>query len=185
MNKLFLDSDKIYLRGVLETDLSLYKTWIDDPVVTYYMEMGWKPISDIELKNIYAEASDSNETVMFVIVDKKTNKPIGVTGLYLIQWICRRAQYRILIGDPDYWNKGVGAEATRLILKYAFERLNLEVVYLGVNADNIGAVRSYENAGFVHEGKQRKFVYRNGRYYDVLNMSVLREEYFNTGADES
>lgn len=182
MNKLFLDSEKIYLRGMIESDLDLYKTWIDNPEVTYYMEMGWKPIGDIDLRKVYAEATDSNNTVIFIIVNKETNKPVGVIGLYLIQWICRRAQYRILIGDTSQWNKGIGAESTRVILKYAFECLNLETVYLGVNAENVGAIHSYENAGFVHEGKQRKFVYRNGRYYDVLNMSMLREEYFNAGA---
>ncbi len=178
MNNHFLYGEKIYLRGMLEEDLNVYGEWIDNPEVTYYMEMGAKPYSAQDKAALYKEATDCNEAVVCVIVEKSTGKPVGTIGLYLIQWICRRAQFRILIGDSQVWDKGYGTEATKLVVKYGYERLNLETIYLGVNEENLRAIRSYEKAGFVHEGRQRRFVYRNGRYYDVVNMSMLREEYF-------
>jgi len=113
----------------------------------------------------------------FVVVDRKTGKPVGCCGLYAIQWICRRADFRILIGEPSAWDKGFGSEAAQLTVAYGFDKLNLETIYLGVNVENERAIKSYENAGFVREGVRRKLIYRNGRYYDALMMSVLREEY--------
>ena len=64
-----------------------------------------------------------------------------------------------------------------MVVDYAFDRLNLETVYLGVNVENGSAIRSYEKAGFQREGTRRKLVYRNSRYYDILMMSVIREEW--------
>ncbi|MEK6858024.1 MAG: GNAT family protein, partial [Nanoarchaeota archaeon] len=71
-------------------------------------------------------------------------------------------------------------EVTKLLVQYAFDKLNLNKVYLGVNVENIGAVKSYEKTGFVHEGRLREEVYRNGRYYDVHKMSILRSEWLKT-----
>src|SRR3546814_16763304 len=91
------------------------------------------------------------DAIVFAIVEKATGRAVGTCGLYLINWICRRAQFNILIGEPEVWDKGYGSEAARLILGYAFDKLNLESVQLGVNAENKRAIRSYEKAGFVQE----------------------------------
>ena len=63
-------------------------------------------------------------------------------------------------------------------MAYGFETLNLEVMTLGVKSENHRAIQSYENAGVVREGVRRKMIYRNSRYYDILQMSVLRDEYY-------
>ena len=51
------------------------------------------------------------------------------------------------------------------------------MIYLGVNVENIQALRVYKNAGFVEEGKTRKFIYNNGVYYDSINMSITKEDF--------
>lgn len=113
-----------------------------------------------------------------VIMDNNTNQPVGTCGLYQINWPCRRAQYRILVGEPELFGTGIGTAATRLVVRYGFDRVNLEMIYLGVNAENTAAVRAYENAGFVHEGRHRRFIYNNGRYYDAKMMSIVRSDYY-------
>lgn len=173
----FLSSDKIQLRGLKREDLPAYRSWIENPLATDLMETGWRPVSDAELNELYSSSAEKNDAVVFTIVPKTLNRPIGICGLYAIQWICRRADFRILIGDDDARGKGFGTDAAKLIVDYGFGKLNLETIYLGVNVENIKAVRSYEAAGFVHEGVRRKLIYRNGRYYDALMMSVLREEW--------
>ncbi len=173
----FLTGEKIALRGYLSSDMVLYRHWVENPQVNHFLEMGARPLSDTALNDIYKSATERDDTIAFIMVDRTTGMPVGTVGLYQIQWVCRRAQFNILIGEPAAWDKGFGAEAASLLLDYAFDKLNLESVYLGVNAENRRAVRSYEKSGFVHEGTRRKMVYRNGEYYDVHMMSVLREEW--------
>lgn len=171
----FLSGNNISLRGLRKDDAESYRSWLDNPDVTHFMESGARPASDKDIEDIYRQAEQS-DTVAFIIEDKD-GRAIGSCGLYVIQWVCRRADFRIIIGDPSAWGKGIGTEAAELVLAYGFEKLNLETIYLGVNAENTRAIRSYEKAGFIREGIRRKLIYRNGRYYDAIMMSVLREEH--------
>jgi RimJ/RimL family protein N-acetyltransferase len=181
----FLIGSKITLRGALREDMTVYRRWLDNPIVTEYLEMGWRPTSGAILDETFEALTNAADTSAFVMVEKTSGRAVGTCGLYQIQWVARRAQFNILIGEPDAWNKGLGTEALELLLDYGFERLNLNSIFLGVNAENKGAVRSYEKAGFVHEGCRRQFIYRNGRYYDSLMMSVLQSEYRAAKADHT
>lgn len=173
----FLRGSRIVLRAVARADLEAYRRWLDDPKVTEFLEMGARPTRDADCEAFWRLANESEDAVVFAIVERKTGKTVGTCGLYLLQWVCRRGQFNILVGEPSAWDKGYGTEAARLILGYAFDKLNLNSVQLGVNADNARAVRSYEKVGFVREGVRRQFIYRDGRYYDMVLMSVLRDEY--------
>jgi diamine N-acetyltransferase len=57
------------------------------------------------------------------------------------------------------------------------ERQDLPRIYLDVYQNNPRAIRSYQKAGFLHEGTKRQAAYKDGRYIDVLIMSVLRSEW--------
>ena len=81
------------------------------------------------------------------------------------------------LGEREYWGKGYGTDAMRVILRYAFTELNLWRVTLGAFEYNPRAIRSYEKAGFSHEGRARKNVLRDGRRWDTLFMGILREEW--------
>lgn len=176
----FVVGKKLYLRGLEKKDLTgNYFQWANNPEVTYYMFMGVKPNSIEQMEEEYNQLIKSNNDVVFAIIDKKTDTHIGNVGLYAINWISRSAEFRIIIGEKEFLGKGYGTEAAELILQYAFEKLNLNKVWLGVNAENLPAVKSYENAGFVREGTLRQEIYRNSKYYDAIRMSILREEYAN------
>jgi len=94
-----------------------------------------------------------------------------------IDWRNRSAELGILIGNKNYWGQGYGTESIRLLVKHAFETLNLHRVWLRVYETNPRAIRTYEKAGFVLEGRQRQAEVKNGKYIDVLVMSQLRDEY--------
>jgi RimJ/RimL family protein N-acetyltransferase len=66
----------------------------------------------------------------------------------------------------------------QVILRFAFEELNLYRVSLDVFEYNPRAVRSYEKAGFSHEGRLRRCLNRNGRRWDLIYMGILRDEWF-------
>ena len=72
----------------------------------------------------------------------------------------------LFIGDKSCWNKGYGTEVMRLLLRSGFETLNLNRIFLRVDEANKGGIRAYEKAGFVHEGRLRQAVFRDGEYRD-------------------
>jgi RimJ/RimL family protein N-acetyltransferase len=113
----------------------------------------------------------------FMIRTLADDRVIGFVGLIRLQWTHGDAWLGIGLGDREYWGKGCGTDALRLILRYGFAELNLHRVSLGVFEYNPRAVRSYEKAGFVLEGRTRQDVRRDGRYWDSLWMGILREEW--------
>ena len=171
----FITGHRIYLTGINKEDLSKIVKWVNDSEMTYYLFMGDRP-AHIELltEQWEKEIKNPNEVAM-AIVDKKKDKMIGWSGLYSINWISRSAEYRIFIGEKQYRDRGIGTEVAKLMLNYGFEKLNLNKIWLGVNAAHKGAVHSYEKAGFVKEGMLREEIYRNGKYYDAIRMSILRK----------
>lgn len=181
MGSYFLSAEGIRLRGVTRDDLAAYRAWLDNDEVTHFLEMGSRPTRESDIEAFWTLANEQRDAIVFTIEARDDVRAVGTCGLYLIEPIPRRAQFNILIGDPSVWDRGYGSEATRLLLEYGFLTLNLNSIQLGVNAENARAVRSYEKCGFVHEGVRRQFVYRNGRYYDSVMMSVLREDYLTEG----
>lgn len=102
---------------------------------------------------------------------------IGDVGVWVESWIHGEGWAGIGIGERTYWGNGYGTEAMRLLLRFAFEELNLQRVSLGVYTYNPRAIRSYEKAGFRREGIVRGDCRRDGQRWDSVFMGILREEW--------
>jgi RimJ/RimL family protein N-acetyltransferase len=120
---------------------------------------------------------DDEFRYFFTIRTLEEDQLIGFIGLFGIQWNHGSAWVGIGLGERDYWGKGYGTDAMRLILRYAFRELNLYRLNLDVFAYNPRAIRSYEKAGFKIEGREPKSVLRDGQRYDMILMGILREEW--------
>ncbi len=81
------------------------------------------------------------------------------------------------IGEREYWGKGYGTDAMRLILQYAFTEINLQRVSLALHSYNARGLKSYEKAGFRLEGRTRSDQNREGKRTDTLWMGILRDEW--------
>lgn len=150
--------------------------WINDPKVTRYMVYGQFPMTVRKVKEMLDAQVANASNVVFLVIAGKKNMPVGFAGLYDIHLTARKAEFRILLGERSVWGKGIGTEVTKLITDYAFDRLNLHRVWLGVTSENLGAVRAYEKAGYVQEGVLKDDIWRNGRWYDSIRMAVIRKE---------
>lgn len=173
----FMVGRQVYVRGLQKNDLPAMVEWISDHEVTRLLFMGSRPVTTESLEKEWERDQHDPSIVTFAVCARENDEFIGTTGLYVINWIMRSAEFRIFLGNKKYWNRGIGTECTKLMAVYGFEKLNLNRIWLGVNADNIGGVRAYEKAGFVREGVLRQEQYRNFRYYDAIRMSMLRSEY--------
>jgi RimJ/RimL family protein N-acetyltransferase len=175
----FIVGEKIFLTPVeREEFVTSMLRWVNDPEATYYMFTGLLPVTSEMLAEEYERITRSQNDVMFGIVDKETDTYVGNVGLYQINWIARHAEMRRFIGEKGFHSRGFGTEAAKLIVAFGFERLNLNKIWAGVNIENVGSWKSDEKAGFVREGILRQEIYRHGRYYDAMRLSILREEYF-------
>ncbi len=172
--------ERIRLRAVESDDLPRFVEWLNDPEVTAGL-LFTLPLASWDEKRWFENLANCPIEERPLALD--AGQPdgswahIGNVGLHQIEWTNRAAEFGIFIGDKSYWNNGYGTEATRLVLKHGFETLNLNRIYLYVFETNPGAVRTYEKAGFTHEGQLRQSIYRNGRYIDVFLMSILRSEW--------
>lgn len=178
----FLKGEKINLQPVEKEDLEkLCKKivkWVNDEVVTYFMFTGQRPKNCRQVAVELEKQIESGQNAVFLIVDSKTKKPVGYAGLYDINFTARKAEFRILIGEKDFWGKGYGTEAAELLCFYGFDRLNLHRIYLGYTEENKGAGKAYEKAGYIYEGTLKDDIYRNSKYYNTIKMAVLKEDYY-------
>ena len=182
----FIPGTLVYLRPLCREDLSgRYSAWMNDPEVTCYIESGIFPSTSEDLEKFFRDVTGSRNQVIMAVADKKTHRHIGNVKLGPIDWVHRRSHFGILIGEKDFWGKGVGAEVTRLIVEYAFKRLNLNRVDLGVYAEHQSAVRCYEGVGFKIEGRLRQDLFHHGQYKDRLWMGLLRSDYQPAGPRKS
>ncbi len=128
-------------------------------------------------EHIEKRAENNSQAFKFSIRTLEDDKLIGGVGLFIASWTHAEAWMGISIGERDYWGRGFGSDAVRLVVQYGFLELNLRRVSLGLHAYNERARKSYEKVGFVMEGRMRGEGWRDGVHYDSLWMGILREEW--------
>jgi len=122
--------------------------------------------------------------VQYIIVDKKTDVSIGSIYLRDIDQVNKKTEYGIYIGEAGYRGKGIGTEASILLIEYAFNTLHMNKIFLRVLAENQIAIKSYQRVGFVKEGLFTEDFFADGQYKDVVFMAVLRRSFAKTTSDD-
>jgi RimJ/RimL family protein N-acetyltransferase len=174
-----LKGEKVLLRPVGREDIAHFLKWFNDPEVTQYLEFYLPMTEMMEEKWIEGLADRFNSDVILVIesIEGENHKAIGNIGLNRINSKDREANFGIAIGEKEYWSRGLGTEAARLLLKYGFEQLNLQRIQSSAYAFNERSLKLHKKVGFKEEGRRRKATYKNGQYWDVIEFGFLREEW--------
>ena len=113
---------------------------------------------------------------MFTIVDLNTNKPIGAAGLLYINWIIRSADFSFYIGDENKYigNDGIAKEATKLLIDYGFNNLNLHKIWMELYEFDKEKINFFINEfKFKQDGLLRDNCFEGGSYHDSLIISLL------------
>ena len=124
--------------------------------------------------NLKEGAEREPKGVEFTIYDLSDTAPVGTAGLFGIEHAHGLARFGIVIGERR--GRGLGTEATRLVLDYAFNLLHLHNVMLEVIEWNVAALTAYERAGFRRIGIRRRAVMSRGRRNDVVLMDAVPED---------
>jgi len=170
--------DGVRLRAIEREDIPTFVRWFNDPEVKDFILMH-RPMSLADEERWFESLADRKDEFIFAVealIDERWVH-IGNVGLHDVDWKNSHAMFGIALGEKHYWGQGYGTQATKTMLRYAFQELNLHRVELEVFAYNPRAIRCYEKAGFRHEGTRRQSHFHNGHYHDSHRMGILREEF--------
>ena len=170
-----LVGDRIYLSPRNIEDAEIFTEWMNDFETSDYIGRSHMVLT-AENEKKYFENS-MNAEASFFIVTLEDDKLIGTISLEKIDHINRCAILGIFIGDKNYRNNGYGTEAIKLILEFGFKYLNLKNIKLDLMEFNERAMKCYKKCGFKEYGRRRKCRFINGKYYDLIEMDILDEEF--------
>lgn len=173
---MFLEGERVGLRPPRKESIDAYLSWMNDLDVLQYI-LRVRPMGRAEEEEWFANLSKRPDDVVFEIVSREGEVPVGNCGLHRISSSNRSAEIGIVIGDKSLWGKGCGREAMGLLCGYGFNVLNLNRIGLSVYEYNGRGIRCYERLGFRHEGRRRAARFWNGRYWDILEMGLLESEW--------
>lgn len=174
-----IPGNRIVLREYLDQDFEPIRQWVNDPEITNTLsDQFLYPHSKYETESFFrtmVEGKASHKS--FIIAFKDSLEYLGQIDLYRIDWKNRFAHLAIVIGNKENLGKGYGSEAIQVLLKFAFEELNLNRIELEVYEFNERGYKCYVKCGFKEEGRFRKKIYKHGKYWDSICMSLLKSEY--------
>ncbi|WP_405408053.1 GNAT family N-acetyltransferase [Streptomyces decoyicus] len=126
-----------------------------------------------EIRAWCAGSADRADRLDLAVEDRETGVFLGELALNQIDPPNAQGSFRIAL-VPDATGRGIGSEATRLLLDHAFDRVRLHRVQLEVFDYNPRARRAYEKCGFEVEGRMREALFWDGAWHDVFVMAALR-----------
>lgn len=171
-----LTGEKTVLRPFTTGDADVMWEIINDSEVVRFTFEPTTELTPERLRSWYGVRTADPDRLDLAVTDRATGELVGEVVLYDWDPSARSCTFRTLVG-PRGRGRGLGSEATRLIVGHAFERVGLHRVELEVYADNPRARRVYEKAGFMVEGIRREAALRNGEWVDDVLMAVLDHEW--------
>lgn len=166
---------KVSIRKFTFDDIPNKIEWINNPDNNRYLHYDL-PLEYEKTVKWFLNNQDRDDRYDAVI--EVDGVPVGLIGLLSIDKRNNKAEYYISMGLTSYKGKGVAAQASRLILNYAFNELKLNRIYLFTESDNIIAQRLFEKIGFVKEGVLKNDVYSKGHFVDCYAYAICRSDFY-------
>ncbi len=165
------------LRELRREDIPIINKWRNDPELISHLGAPFRYINE-EVDMLWYDnyMKNRNSTVRLAMTDE-SNVILGLASLTNIDNINRSCTAHFMIGEAVNRGKGLGTFAIKEILKHAFMNLNLNRVELSLLSTNT-VIYLYKKIGFTVEGTKRKAAFKNGSYVDVIEMAMLKEDYY-------
>ncbi|AGK98072.1 acetyltransferase, ribosomal protein N-acetylase [Clostridium pasteurianum BC1] len=170
--------EKVCLRAYKEEDIKLAMKFVNDRELKKFLVTNIPFPMSLWEEETWVKAQKGSESgeYNFAIEDIKTNKYIGGCGIQKVNWLTRVAVVGIMIGDKDYWSKGYGTDAMKVLMKFIFEDMNINKIRLNTFSFNERAKKCYEKCGFEVEGILKNEIFKEGKYYDEIIMSAFSKK---------
>lgn len=173
---IFLRGRKTILRPIRRfTDLECLLVWLNDPEVRQFIQRA-RPLSEEEELEWLANAH-KRENDEVLAVETVRGAFIGIMGLHRINPIDRTAATGAILGKKSYWGRGYGTDAKMALLNHAFNELNLRKIESHVYSYNARSLAYSLHCGYKIEGRKRRHVFKNGRYWDLFVLGLFKKDF--------
>lgn len=174
-----IETERMILRRFEYSDnLSMRKNWIsNEKIQSLYSEPVYTTEEKVkELLDKYIGSYREDDYYRWAIIDKKSKECIGQIAYFLVDSKNHFAEIEYCIGE-DYQCKGLATEATKAVIAYGFDQMNLHKVQICTKTTNSASKRVIEKCGLTYEGTLRDYFYTDGQYVGRLFFSILKNEY--------
>ena len=120
--------------------------------------------------------NESENNILFAIIDKSSNTHIGNIKLGDIHPVHKYADIGLIIGNKNYWGKGIGTEAIKLVSQYAFENLNLMKVIAGIYENNVGSIKAFKKCGFKEAYVKKDTYFFENKFIDAIYFELYNNK---------
>ncbi len=172
-----IDGEKIFLTPMTLDDAELFVKWRNSDFIRQYFLVRDEFTVEGEREWIKNKVM-TDEVVQFIIWDKADIKKIGSTYLINIDHENHKCEYGILIGEPEYVSGGRGFEANSLIIKYAFEELNMFKVYAQIISTNVRSYKAAMKMGLNMEGIFVADRWIDGKPVDMIHVAAFNRKHW-------
>jgi RimJ/RimL family protein N-acetyltransferase len=179
MMSTFLKDGKngVSLRAIELRDAEICAGWLNDQRNRRLLRV-WLPCS-LEKEKGYIEQTSKQSVPPsdITLVIECNDQPVGVTGLHRIQWDWRCAEIGICIGARKQRHGGVGTAAYKLLLRYAFEEMGLQLIEADVYSSNKPSTAFHHSLGFKEVGRTDPKALVAGKHVSIILFSITEERW--------
>lgn len=169
---LVIKGQQIYLRPITADDTEMAVRWRNRPVVVENF-IYRKPVSRKDHENWLANKVFTGQVHQFIVCRNEDDMPLGSIYLQNFEEEHKKAEWGIYLGEEQAYGKGIGTEAAKLVLDYAFTALGMHKVVSRVLARNKASIRMNEKAGYVQEAYLKDELFLEGRYEDLILFGAI------------
>lgn len=173
-----ITGDHIVLRLLNKADIENRVRWFNDPDVRKTLIISER--FELDKTILWFEKMQADDSRLEFVIETPQKTAVGVIGLAGIDSAHRTAEIYLVIGQKEFWGKGLMLEAECLLIDWAFNSLGLEKIWAEARPDNVASVITMKKIGFQIEGTLRCEKLVDGRRIDVLRLGLLKNEFKNT-----
>lgn len=169
---------KVILRAVEEQDLPLLHQWANDPEI-WKLLGGWRFASNLESTRTWFKGLvQDSKNLRYAITTREEGELIGTANIINIDMKNANAFHGMMLGPVATRGHGYGRDTVMAVMRYAFDELRLERLDGDIIDYNQASYKLYVGkCGWVEEGRQRRWHYRQGQYWDKIIVGVTRGDY--------
>lgn len=168
---------KVVLRAMEMEDCELIIDMFNSPEIEHLVG-GWAFPLSLLAQERWLESHYNDQSEVRLVINTKEDGPVGIVTLTKIDWKNRRAELGIKIASSGNRFKGYGSDAALAIMKHVFDELGFHRLDVSWLAANPISEKLFTKIGFIVEGVKRDYIYKGGKYINLVEASILADDYY-------